>query len=116
MNSPSNAFAKVGKSLLRKFSKETRTQILLIYALLMLILTGLSVPIFRYFLFQRVDKRVRADLAKEREEFLEAFEDWQHLDGQDAQDLEFFVVEYLDNNLTEDDNYHIVLIEGVGYV
>lgn len=121
MTDSSNAFAKLGRSLWQQFSKETRTRILFLYALLMLGLTGLTVPIFRYLLFQRVDQRVRADLAKEREEFLAAFEDWQHPadwqhpNEQKDQDLESFVVEYLDNNITEDDNFHIVLIEGVGY-
>ncbi|EDX85179.1 ATPase, histidine kinase-, DNA gyrase B-, and HSP90-like domain protein [Synechococcus sp. PCC 7335] len=111
----SNAFAKIGHSLWQQFFKETRTRILLLYAFLMLILTGLTVPIFRYLLFQQVDQRVRANLAIERENFLAAFADWQRPNGQNAQDLKSFVVEYLDNNLVEDDNFQLVLIEGVGH-
>ncbi|MGD1897829.1 MAG: sensor histidine kinase [Phormidesmis sp.] len=115
MNNSSNTFDKARQSLWQQLPQETRTRILLLYALLMLVLTGLTVPIFRYFLFQRVERRVRDDLAHEREEFLEAFADWRRPEGQSAQDLKTFVVEYLDNNYTEDDNFHVILIEGIGY-
>ena len=51
------------------FFWEARTRILAWYALLMVCLVGLSIPIFTQLVIQEVDERVREDLAEELEVF-----------------------------------------------
>ena len=102
----------------KQLIKETRTRILLIYALLLLLLTGLSVPIFRYLLFSSVNKRVTEDLQEEEETFFAAYEDWTSEQDGSAEligELKAFVDDFLENSRPEDDNFQIALIDGELY-
>ena len=66
---------KTGKSKLRLLSQtrgffwEARTRILAWYALLMVCLVGVSIPVFTQLVIKEVDERVREDLAEELESF-----------------------------------------------
>ncbi|WP_421657701.1 sensor histidine kinase [Leptothermofonsia sp. ETS-13] len=51
------------------FWGETRTRILTWYVLILIFTFGLSIPIFRYLLFAKIDARVRQDMAEEMEDF-----------------------------------------------
>lgn len=103
------------KNIWKRLLKETRTHILLTYALLLLLLTGMAVPIFRYLLFANVSSRVQSDIDEERELFLEAYADWENESGQSIEALETFVDQFLQNSRPEDDNFQIVLIDGEFY-
>ncbi len=102
----------------KQLIQETRTRILLIYALLLLLLTGASVPIFRYLLFTEVNERVTEDLEEEKQAFLAAYADW--AEGQDSSvesigELKAFVDDFLEDSRPEDDNFQIVLINSELY-
>ncbi|MEM9087697.1 MAG: HAMP domain-containing sensor histidine kinase [Cyanobacteria bacterium P01_F01_bin.53] len=100
----------------KRLLKETRTRILLMYALLLLILlVGVAVPIFRYLLFVSVDGRVQESLDEERDSFLESYAAWKKDPTHDVEDLKFFVTQFLQNSRPEDDNFQIVLINGEFY-
>ncbi|MEM6435614.1 MAG: ATP-binding protein [Cyanobacteria bacterium P01_D01_bin.115] len=100
---------------LKKIRRETRTRILLVYAMTMLVMVAAAVPLFRYFLFSAVDERVRADLQEEFEEFQQSYREW-NADSPETQAalLEFIEV-YLEDDLPEDDNFHIVTFRGEFY-
>lgn len=71
----------------QNFWGETRTRLLLLYLVILTLALGLSVPIFRYFLFADIDARVRRDMAEELEEFrnlLAGKIDWDDLGNDDA--------------------------------
>lgn len=85
------------------------------YALLLLSLTSLTIPVFRYMLAVKVSDRVRVDLQKERQEFLDAYADWEAESEQTVEDLKTFADRFLDSNVPEDDNFHLILIDGELY-
>ena len=100
---------------LKKIRRETRTRILLIYAVTMLAVVAAAVPLFRYFLFSEVDERVRADLQEEFEEFQQLYREW-NIDSPETQEaLLEFIETYLEDDLPEDDNFHIVTLRGEFY-
>lgn len=99
----------------KQLIQETRTRILLMYALLLLLLTGVSIPIFRYLLFTGVNKRVTEDLQEEKQAFLTAYADWARQQDslvEPESELEAFADSFLENSRPEDDNFQIVLING----
>ena len=91
---------------------ETRTRILLIYALTMLAAVGVAVPIFRTLLFREVDSRVQANLQEELEDFAETYNDWDAVTPEDDAALEDFVKDFLSETIPEDDNYHLIFLNG----
>ncbi|MEO0532425.1 MAG: HAMP domain-containing sensor histidine kinase [Cyanobacteria bacterium P01_A01_bin.123] len=93
----------------------TRTRILLLYALTMLGVVAMAVPIFRILLFAQVDERVRADLREELEEFQSTYEVWdaQNPDTEDA--LSTFIDDFLAEEVPEDDNFNIIILDGEFY-
>lgn len=91
---------------------ETRTRILLLYALTMLAAVGIAVPIFRALLFHEVDQRVQADLQEELESFQSLYQDWDAATPETDEALEEFVKNFLETKTPEDDNYHIVILNG----
>ncbi|MEL6468277.1 MAG: ATP-binding protein [Cyanobacteria bacterium J06623_4] len=95
-----------------RFWDETRTRIFLLYTVLMVFLSGLTIPVFRYLLFQQIDLRVRADLDEERKDFTDAYEIWEAAPDQTISELKSFISDYLMRQVPEDDNFHIVLIDG----
>ncbi|MEL6553207.1 MAG: HAMP domain-containing sensor histidine kinase [Cyanobacteria bacterium J06621_11] len=100
------------KPLWKQLLSETRTRILLLYGLLLLLISGLSIPIFRYLLFINVDARVEEDLIEERDFFLTAYTEWETAPNQTTAQLQTFIQRHFSNVRLEDDNYQIVLIEG----
>ncbi|MBE9179750.1 HAMP domain-containing protein [Oculatella sp. LEGE 06141] len=94
---------------------EARTRILLLYVVLMLFFTAVSIPIFRFLLFTSVDSRVRDDLRREMDEFRTYYQRWEQEPNQSVNSLKQFVADFLANELPEDDNFLIVLIEGEFY-
>ncbi|MEM8805626.1 MAG: HAMP domain-containing sensor histidine kinase [Cyanobacteria bacterium P01_G01_bin.38] len=117
MSSPRPSLQRVlaNQPVWKQLLRETRTRILLIYTLLMVMLTGMTVPVFRYLLFAQISARVRDDLNEERTAFLEAYEDWERAPDQSLDDLEDFIDERLALKRPEDDNFHLVLIDGELY-
>jgi signal transduction histidine kinase len=98
---------------------EARTRILLVYVLLMLLVTGLSIPVFLSLLFAEVDDRVRSDLAEEMERFRTVYHQWEHqwrtLPDESADDLKQSIDEFLDSQRPEDDNFLLVFLDGQFY-
>ncbi|MEM1309998.1 MAG: ATP-binding protein [Cyanobacteria bacterium P01_H01_bin.153] len=107
--------ARSPKHWLRRLIGATRTRILLLYAATLLGAVAISVPIFRYFLFSEVDNRVRENLEEELEEFQADYADWIAQTPDTRASLTAFIDEYLINDLPEDDNFHIVLLNGQLY-
>jgi len=100
----------------KRLLQETRTRILLMYALsLLLLLVGIAVPIFRFLLFASVDSRVQESLDKERDSFLKSYADWEKQPTDDVEGLKRFVTQFFQNSRPEDDNFQIVLINGKLY-
>ncbi|MEO1792560.1 MAG: HAMP domain-containing sensor histidine kinase [Cyanobacteria bacterium J06629_19] len=108
---PTTVFSS-SKLLLKRLLKETRTRILLLYGLLLLLTTVVSVPVFRYLLFANVNARVQADLNEERENFLNTYREWEKAPEQTTQELQTFIQKHFEDVLIEDDNFHLVLIDG----
>jgi signal transduction histidine kinase len=103
------------RPLWKKLFRETRTRILLMYSLILLLLTSLSIPLFKYLLFESINKRVREDLETERILFLEAYTDWATNPQHTVEDLRTFVDQSLNGIRPQDDNFQIVLIDGELY-
>ena len=99
----------------KRLLKETRTRILLMYALLLLLLTGIAVPVFRYLLFASVNGRVQENINEERKSFLAAYSDWESEPDRSVEGLKTFVNQFLEASRPEDDNFQIVLIDGKFY-
>ncbi len=100
------------KTWLRRLFDEARTRILLLYAATLLGAISISIPLFRYFLFSEVDARVRSDLGEELATFQAAYDDWEMQSLISRPALTEFIDDYLTNEIPEDDNFHIVLLEG----
>ncbi|NJN31140.1 MAG: HAMP domain-containing protein [Synechococcales cyanobacterium RM1_1_8] len=96
----------------QRLAGETRTRILLLYALSLLAAVGGAVPVFRFLLFQEVDQRVQADLREELEAFQETYAAWDELNPETDEALQSFIQDFLAETLPEDDNFHIVLLNG----
>ncbi|MBO9999554.1 MAG: HAMP domain-containing protein [Cyanobacteria bacterium SID2] len=90
---------------------EARTRILLLYVVLMLALTALSVPIFHFLMLRSVEIRVRENLLAERDDFFDAYQEWQDVSEPSLDSLQAFADSWLANVRTEDDNFHIILID-----
>ena len=88
---------------------------MLLYIIVMLVVAAISVPIFRFFLFSEVNQRVRAALAEEFEDFQDAYEAWDATTLQTDADLRTFVDSFLDSDIPEDDNFHIVILNEAFY-
>lgn len=110
----SSPFAQVYRWV-KRLNSETRTRILLLYAVTMLGVFGASVPIFRYFLAAEVNDRVRDDLGEEVEKFETAYDRWDDVTDNTIAGLRAFVDEFLATNRPEDDNFQIVILEGELY-
>lgn len=94
-----------------KFFRQTRSRILLLYVVLMGLFTVLAVPLFQSLNTAQVSRRVRGDLIKAREVFLEAYTDWQRQPNQTEQDLKDFADRFLSNQIPEDDSFFIFIID-----
>jgi signal transduction histidine kinase len=92
------------------FLGETRTRILLLYLVLMLLIAGASVPIFLVLLFAKVNERVQFDLNREMQEFRSAYRQWEHEEVRTDLELQQFLQNYLVRQVPEDDNFLIVAV------
>jgi signal transduction histidine kinase len=95
--------------------RQTRTRILLLYLLFMVLLTAAATPMFRWLLFNSIDQRVRQDLAEEMMSFQKAYLTWEDAPEQSVSDLKLFISDFLAAELPEDDNFFIAVIEGKFY-
>lgn len=100
---------------LRHFTGAIRTRILLLYAITMLCGIAASVPVFRFFLFNEVNKRVRADLLEELETFQAEYTALDTATSESEEALIEFIDAFLAGELPEDDNFHIILLDGELY-
>ena len=86
---------------------EVRTQILLCYIGLMTILMGISIPTIHQAVYQQIDRRLQTEVVSEIEEF-------QHelamKNPQNFSQLQQMIVEYLSDELIEEDQFFIVLL------
>ncbi len=96
---------------------QARSQILLWYASLMLIFTGLSIPIVYQLVFYQVNIRVQKDLKEEVEKFEEFLA--QHFNelqkNANPTQLETVLEQFLSQSDPEDDNYLITIVNNHFY-
>ncbi len=85
--------------------REARTRILIWYAISILSLGMLSIPLFRHLIIQQVNTRVRKDLQEEVVHFRKAFEQWKSIPARQQEPIETFINNFLATNLPEDDDF-----------
>ena len=90
---------------------EARTRIVLLFALLIVLFVGGSIPVFRQFILVRVGQRVKEDLEEDLDFFFESLAGARQPIST-AEDLEAFIENFSTNFLPEDDNFLIFLVEG----
>ncbi len=117
LKSPSTSLDRIPlgdqlRSWLQRLTGETRTRILLLYATTMLLVMGAAIPVFRFFLFAEVNERVRADLREELEAFQTEFD---AASPETEASLKAFINGFLGRDRPEDDNFHIVILNGEFY-
>jgi signal transduction histidine kinase len=78
----------------------------------MLAAVGVAVPIFRALLFLQVDQRVQADLEEELDKFEDTYQAWDAVTPESDVELEAFVETFLSETIPQDDNYHLVFLNG----
>ena len=81
------------------------------FAFLIVLFVGISIPIFRQIVLGRVDDRVRDDLAEDLDFFFASLAGARQPIST-AEDLEAFIDNFSTNVLPEDDNFLIFLVEG----
>lgn len=99
------------RSVFARITRQTRTRILLMYVLLMLIFMGLSIPLSLRLIQRQVSGRVREDLQEAQENFREAYQIWEKSPNQTVSDLEVFYDDFLSTQVPEDDNFLILIID-----
>jgi signal transduction histidine kinase len=94
------------------FLGETRTRILLLYTILMLLVTAASVPVFLVLIFARVSQQAQENLQQEMQEFRSSYRDWEDQRLQ-ASDREFyqFLDQYLEQRSPEESNFLIAIVD-----
>nr|WP_238718387.1 ATP-binding protein [Petrachloros mirabilis] len=85
---------------------------MLLYVLTMLAAVGVAVPIFRTLLFQDVDRRVQTRLLAELEDFQATYQRWDAAAPETDEALHAFIEDFLASEIPEDDNFHIVILNG----
>ncbi|MEM9117081.1 MAG: HAMP domain-containing sensor histidine kinase [Cyanobacteria bacterium P01_F01_bin.56] len=99
----------------QQLNGETRTRILLLYSVTMLVVFGTSIPIFRYFLFTEVNNRVRDNLEEEVEKFETAYDRWDAETDNSVDAIQAFADDFMSTNIPEDDNFQIVILQNKLY-
>lgn len=94
--------------------RETRTQLLLLYALLMTVVTAASVPLFLALVFADVDRRAQQGLEHPFEQFRQGYAAWQN-GSASTKTFQQFVTQILMEIQPEDDNFLIVYLDGQYY-
>jgi hypothetical protein len=80
---------------------ETRTRILLLYAAAMLLVAGISVPVFLILFLADIDRRVKEHLAEDMATLVEAYETWEATPNQSLGELKGFITDTLNNTAKE---------------
>lgn len=94
------------------FLGETRTRILLLYTILMLLVTAASVPVFLVLLFANVSQRAQENLNQEMQEFRSSYSQWEDQQLQVSDDeLYEFLDDYLAQRMPEEDNFLIAIVD-----
>jgi signal transduction histidine kinase len=115
----------------QRFWGETRTQIILWYVGIILIFVGIAVPLIRQQVILQVDRRVRADLNEELDDFIELVKEGPDLDDQEileemrrdghpipnrhpqsTEELESLFELHLKRRIPEDDMFLIAFVDG----
>jgi signal transduction histidine kinase len=99
----------------RRILRQTRSRILLLLALTMLVIAGVSLPLFLWLFLAEVDRRVQDDLVEEMEQFMTAYYQWETAPAQSITDLQDFATQHLESNIPQDDNFHIFILDGDYY-
>lgn len=94
---------------------ETRTRILLLYALTLIGVVAIAIPIFRALLFANIEARVRDDLEEEIEGFQTEYARWSATEPQTVASLQAFIQDFIRAEVPEDDNFHIFVLDGEFY-
>lgn len=94
---------------------ETRTRILLLYALTMASIFLAAVPIFRMLVFAEIDRQERADLREELALFQRKYEAWDAQSPETEAALIEFIDGFLETERPPDENFHIVILDGQLY-
>lgn len=89
----------------------TRTRILLVYMTVMFLVGAVSVPIFLILLFKSVETRVQEDMTQEIREFKNAYARWQKTASDGQPEFRKFLVDYVTQQLPEDDIFLIVVLD-----
>ena len=87
---------------------EVRTQILLCYLGLMAVLMGISIPTIYQVVFQQIDRRLQTEVVSEIEELENELA---IKNPQNLFQLKQLIVEYLDDELVEEDQFLIILLD-----
>ncbi|MEM8831581.1 MAG: HAMP domain-containing sensor histidine kinase [Cyanobacteria bacterium P01_G01_bin.19] len=106
--------------------KETRTRILMMYVLLMVLFLATAIPAIRARVYYRVSNRVRLDLEDELEDFEELFverllqpDNRQADDGDrntiNKQKIYAVLDEFFQTEIPEDDNFLVSIVDGEFY-
>ena len=91
---------------------EARNRILLLYTSVLISFVAVSLFLFREILFTRVDARVQNYLNTEMISFLNAYKEWENSPNSSPENIGTFMNEFLDRELTDDENYLIALLDG----
>lgn len=91
---------------------EARTQILLCYVGLMLLFIGISVPVVYRALFQDIERRLRADVVDEVQEFIEVLVE---SPPQTPAAVEKLAEQYINDELIDPGQYFIFIVDGQLY-
>jgi len=98
------------------FFGEARTRIFAWYLALMIFFVGLSIPIFYKAVFNKVDQRVREDLATELEAFQEFFEEQTSINKElTANKLDYLFEDFLAREVPKEQMYLITFLNGQFY-
>lgn len=95
--------------------RQTRTRILILYVLLMMLCMGAAVPLFRVLTERQISERVQEDLEESKANFEADYQRWEQAPSQTVDDLRIFVDQFLGSYRPEDDNFLMLLIDGELY-
>jgi len=84
---------------------EARTRILIWYAIWILFVGILSIPLFWHLMLRQVEVRVKRNLQQEVLNFREAFQEWKSTPDLQRESIETLIDNFLATNLPEDDDF-----------
>ncbi|MEM9156672.1 MAG: ATP-binding protein [Cyanobacteria bacterium P01_F01_bin.33] len=100
------------QSNVRKLLGETRTRVLLLYAVLIASIAAASIPLLFAAIVPHVERRVRNELRSDHQKFVNRYRAWKAgPDSQSISGLATFARDELDTLRFENDNFHIFLFD-----